>query len=691
MVKTLVHRFIIFVILSNLYHSPTVQADIHIPLGAIIEEGNTKVRQILELAVDQINRNQTLLPNVNLTMQFYHANIYQQYRNLKKGCLAANDQVWTIIGPTTSSDVECVQYMATSVSLPQIAPVASYPGFDNRPSLKYLLRMSPSDYWQSKVLASIFQSLNWPYAALLASNTDYGINSVAEFQVIAAQRGWKILAYEIFNVQETNDVNLIRKRLKKIQDSGVHIIILICLSSQADIIVSQAHRMGLTSKGYQWLFYDNTITEGRLHSNPPRYLEGAIGMISNPNRDNPVYRKIESIWKKDHTSDLDPFSLRYYDAVLAFAYGLQKLLPNISRIAPTMMSCDKIIPWANGNLLMHSIKTSVGAGVTGPIQFGINGSPINPSFQIVNLINQTWKNIGKWSKDSGASIDINKIVYMGHNLDPTILSTGLKGVNLSIVTTIDPPFMNLINSSELYGNNRFEGIVKDLLVELSKMLQFTYKLSLTEDRNYGSVNETTNQWTGMVKKIIDQKADIAAGAFSITASRSHVIDFTKPFLDQGVTMLVAKPKSLPPSIFQCFAPFTLNVWLLIAGSIIFTGVIFYATGYLSPFDLYGSAVRHLPLHANDSDYSGNSIPRVDKLRWKNYYRDTIYSTNLGNSVWNIISSFLQQGHNKSPNALSGRIITGFWWLASCIIIATYTANLAAFLTIDRLNSGKIYV
>ncbi|EDV28929.1 uncharacterized protein TRIADDRAFT_18943, partial [Trichoplax adhaerens] len=221
----------------------------------------------------------------------------------------------------------------------------------------------------------------------------------------------------------------------------------------------------------------------------------------------------------------------------------------------------------------------------------------------------------------------------------------------------DPPFMNLINSSELYGNNRFEGIVKDLLVELSKMLQFTYKLSLTEDRNYGSVNETTNQWTGMVKKIIDQKADIAAGAFSITASRSHVIDFTKPFLDQGVTMLVAKPKSLPPSIFQCFAPFTLNVWLLIAGSFIFTGVIFYATGYLSPFDLYGSAVH------------------------------TIYSTNLGNSVWNIISSFLQQGHNKSPNALSGRIITGFWWLASCIIIATYTANLAAFLTIDRLNSA----
>ena len=65
--------------------------------------------------------------------------------------------------------------------------------------------------------------------------------------------------------------------------------------------------------------------------------------------------------------------------------------------------------------------------------------------------------------------------------------------------------MSLVNSStELTGNDRFEGIVKNILEELSKSLQFSYKLSICKDSSYGSFNKTTNQWTGMVKELIDQ-------------------------------------------------------------------------------------------------------------------------------------------------------------------------------------------
>lgn len=65
--------------------------------------------------------------------------------------------------------------------------------------------------------------------------------------------------------------------------------------------------------------------------------------------------------------------------------------------------------------------------------------------------------------------------------------------------------MSLVNSSsELFGNDKFEGIVKDILEELSKSLQFTYKLSISKDNSYGSINKTTNQWTGMVRELIDQ-------------------------------------------------------------------------------------------------------------------------------------------------------------------------------------------
>lgn len=39
-----------------------------------------------------------------------------------------------------------------------------------------------------------------------------------------------------------------------------------------------------------------------------------------------------------------------------------------------------------------------------------------------------------------------------------------------------------------------------------------------------------------------------------------------------------------------------------------------------------------------------------------------------------------------PKALSTRIVGGIWWFFTLIIISSYTANLAAFLTVERMDS-----
>lgn len=42
---------------------------------------------------------------------------------------------------------------------------------------------------------------------------------------------------------------------------------------------------------------------------------------------------------------------------------------------------------------------------------------------------------------------------------------------------------------------------------------------------------------------------------------------------------------------------------------------------------------------------------------------------------------------SSPDrSLSGRIVGGVWWFFTLIIISSYTANLAAFLTVERMVS-----
>ena len=44
---------------------------------------------------------------------------------------------------------------------------------------------------------------------------------------------------------------------------------------------------------------------------------------------------------------------------------------------------------------------------------------------------------------------------------------------------------------------------------------------------------------------------------------------------------------------------------------------------------------------------------------------------------------------EAPKNLSGRLVAATWWLFGFIIIASYTANLAAFLTVSRYSLSHI--
>ena len=46
---------------------------------------------------------------------------------------------------------------------------------------------------------------------------------------------------------------------------------------------------------------------------------------------------------------------------------------------------------------------------------------------------------------------------------------------------------------------------------------------------------------------------------------------------------------------------------------------------------------------------------------------------------------MQQGSDLNPRAASTRIVGGIWWFFTLILISSYTANLAAFLTVSRLE------
>lgn len=56
----------------------------------------------------------------------------------------------------------------------------------------------------------------------------------------------------------------------------------------------------------------------------------------------------------------------------------------------------------------------------------------------------------------------------------------------------------------LEGNDRYEGYSVDLINEIAKILNFTYKFEIVPDNAYGSLNKKTKKWDGLVKYLLDR-------------------------------------------------------------------------------------------------------------------------------------------------------------------------------------------
>lgn len=57
---------------------------------------------------------------------------------------------------------------------------------------------------------------------------------------------------------------------------------------------------------------------------------------------------------------------------------------------------------------------------------------------------------------------------------------------------------------DLEGNARFEGYSLDLIDEIAKHLNFTYRFELAKDEKYGNYDETTKSWNGLIKDLLDR-------------------------------------------------------------------------------------------------------------------------------------------------------------------------------------------
>ncbi|RWS26385.1 glutamate receptor: ionotropic kainate 3-like protein 2, partial [Leptotrombidium deliense] len=340
-----------------------------------------------------------------------------------------------------------------------------------------------------------------------------------------------------------------------------------------------------------------------------------------------------------------------YDAVKLLATAVQDLDQSLS-IDVSQISCENGTPWPHGSSLINYMRPIVFRGVTGLVSFDQLGFRSAFTLHVMTLAEEGLQRIGVWT-DEGLNISDN---WMKH-----YSNLAMQNQTIRVTTILNEPYTMLRESADKKGGNeRYEGYAVDLIEELSKILQFKYEFKEVDDKAYGSLNETTGDWNGMIGEIIRGEADIAIADLTITSKRETAVDFTLPFMNTGISILFRKPTTKVTTLFSFLSPFSMVVWVYVVGAYVGVSVILFVVGRLSPYEWDNPHPCRQDDQVLENDFS------------------------LLNSFWFTIGSLMQQGSDLAPKSMSTRTVAGIWYFFTLIMISSYTANLAAFLTVEKV-------
>ncbi|CAH1799514.1 unnamed protein product [Owenia fusiformis] len=234
----------------------------------------------------------------------------------------------------------------------------------------------------------------------------------------------------------------------------------------------------------------------------------------------------------------------------------------------------------------------------------------------------------------------------------------LHGRNLRISTVLMEPWMMLKQDGvPRVGNDRYEGYIPDLLKELRFILGFDYQISQVSNGDWGEKTER-GDWNGLVGELVRDEADLAAAPLKITNEREKVIDFTMPFMDDSMSLLVkpellhkhtATEESFSASAFVVFRPFSLGVWLAIIGLFIFISFIMTLVYHFDPYE------------EKQELKDGTEAPRGQ--------------FNAGGSFWFTLSTMMMQGYAAAPKSIAGRLLAVFWFHFVLVVVISYAVSL----------------
>ncbi|XP_053534293.1 extracellular calcium-sensing receptor-like [Ictalurus punctatus] len=344
--------------------------------------GEFRLAQTMIFTIDEINRSNSLLPNISIGYKIYD-NCLSRLLSMKAAMALMNGMditvdyacsgqavVQAIIGESESSPTIALTKTTGPFMIPVISHKATCECLSNRKEYPSFFRTIASDFYQSRALAYLVKHFGWSWVGAVNSDNDYGNSGMAIFLNAAKEEGICVEYSEKF---DRSDPAKIIKVADIIKTGTAKVIIVFLAYIDMNILIEQLIRRNVT--GYQMIGVEAWISAVDLVT-PASYniLAGAIGFdVGKLNIDNFADYAVNEFWQtafpclhskgnisqtenncrkyedmihfKNYNEDIS--ELRYannmYNAVYAVAHSLHSLLRCTEN-----QSCEKyktIQPW----------------------------------------------------------------------------------------------------------------------------------------------------------------------------------------------------------------------------------------------------------------------------------------------------------------------------------------------------------
>ncbi|XP_046710172.1 glutamate receptor ionotropic, delta-1-like isoform X1 [Silurus meridionalis] len=646
------------------------RADSIIHIGAIFEENAARDEEVFQLAISDLSLNDDILQSEKITHSIKFIEPNNPFQAVQEACELMTQGILALVTSTGCSSASALQSLTDAMHIPHLyiqrsddgSPRTACPLKPSTDGGRYTLAARPP-VRLSDVMLALVDELRWR-KFLVFYDSDYDIRGLQGFLDQTARQGLDVALQRVdrnissvfsnlFSSMRTEELNRYRDTLRR--------AILLLSPRGAQVFIHQAVETNLASKDSHWVFVNEEISDTEIME----LTHSALGRMT-------VIRQIFPLWRdssvncmrnshrissllcdpqEGYLQSLEVSNLYLYDSVLMLANAFYRKLEDRKWHSMASLNCIRksTKPWNGGWSMLETIQKGRITGLTGIMDFMDNGSNSHVQFEILGTsFSETFgkdiKRLATWDSVHG----------LNGSLKESRIENGMQGVTVKVVTLLEDPFV-MVAENILGQPKRYKGFSIDVLDALAKILGFKYDVYQVADSKYGS-RLPNGSWNGMIGELINKRADLAVSAITITPERENVVDFSKRYMDYSVGILMRKPEE-KINIFSLFAPFDLAVWACIAAAIPVVGVLIFL------------------------------LNRMQSLRCQNPPgAPSSISNSLHSAVWLVYGAFVHQGGDSAVGSVALRIVMGSWWLFTLIVCSSYTANLAAYLTVSRMDN-----